>query len=60
MCHQSSTLNQDTNESKIKRSKSMFFIDRSFTSGNVNQNEMDSRQCKIDGMHSDIIFLFKI
>ena len=57
----SSTLfgNTETHENKIKRSKSMFFIDRSFTTRNINQSEMDSRQRKINRMQSDIFFLSK-
>ena len=56
----SSTLvgNTDT-QNKIKRSKSMFFLDKSFTTRNINQSEMDSRQRKIHGMQSDIFFLSK-
>ena len=51
--------NTETHENRIKRSKSLFFIDRSFTTRNVNQSEMDSRQRKLDGMQSDIFFLSK-
>ena len=51
--------NSETQESKIRRSKSLFFNDRSFTSRDIDRTKMDSRQRKLDGMQSDIFFLSK-
>ena len=51
--------NSETQESKIRRSKSLFFNDRSFTSRDIDRSKMDSRQRKLDGMQSDIFFLSK-